>query len=574
MVYLIIFLNIFRFIGLENSPPGFYVDEAAGAVQAICIWEGGTDFYGNFLPLFSPGVSDAFYTPAYLYGAALWSGIFGNSIYAFRAFIAFISCSTILVFYLWVKNISTRKVALFAALSASIMPWSFHFSRIAWDPPVGIFFLVAALWACYQFRRPTLVALLFSIAAYSYSPLRISIPILLIFLPGIGKREKILISIWGLVFAIPLLMQMQIPEFSARSELLALWGNYPSNQYNSLSAWELIIIGFKQFFSHLNIQFLFLSGDQNIRHSIQYFGELSWLDLFAIIAGIIFIFNALIRNKYNFFSSQEKKILLIALLGIAANILPAALANQGAPHALRSIGCWPFYALLTGCILDILGRWISSKVVSIIAYAISLIFFSLFSWKYFIEYPRTANKNFLLDSTKINQAYELITNQKMLCKDVPKDEKPKLPNELLKIKLNKPILFASKDYGAEHFLGINWEAQESWGIWSKPDGATLNFFNVPKNSKSITLSLRALISPIHPRQFIEIRANGGEPQSFTLERFDSNNIEFNLNGLKVDPEQKLEIQFFSKNAISPIDAGISKDDDRLLGIGLVSATFK
>lgn len=574
MIYLIIFLNIFRFIGLDSSPPGFYVDEAAGAVQAICIWEGGTDFYGNFFPLFSPGVSDAFYTPAYLYGAALWSGIFGNSIYVFRAFIAFISCLTILFLYLWVKKISNRKIALFAALSASIMPWSFQFSRIAWDPPVGLFLLVVALWACYQFRRSALTALLFSIAAYSYSPLRISIPLLLIFLPSISVREKIHIGIWGLVFAIPLLIQMQVPEFSARSELLALWGNYPSNQFNSLSAWELIIVGIKQFFSHLNVQFLFLSGDQNIRHSIQSFGELSWLDLFAIISGIIIILNALIKNKLGLSSQNDKKLLLIAILGIATNILPAALANQGAPHALRSIGCWPFYALLTGYILNILERAISSKLVSIITYAISVIFFSVFSWKYFIEYPATANKHFLMDSTKINQAYELITQKNMYCKDVPKDEKPKLPNELLKIKLNEPILFASNSYGAKHFLGINWEAQESWGIWSKPVGATLNFFNVPKNSKSITLSLRAIISPLHPRQLIEIRANGGESQLFTLESFNSNNIEFSLNGLKLGPDQKLEIEFLSKNAISPINAGISKEDGRLLGVGLVSATFK
>lgn len=574
MVYLIIFLNIFRFIGLENSPPGFYVDEAAGAVQAICIWESGADFYGNFLPLFSPGVSDAFYTPAYLYGAALWSGIFGNSIYVFRAFIAFISCLTILFLYLWVKNISNKKIALFAALSATIMPWSFQFSRISWDPPVGIFFLVAALWACYRFRRSALTALLFSVAAYSYSPLRISIPILLIFLPGIRIREKIHICIWGLVLAVPLLMQMQTPEFSARSELLALWGNYPSNQFNSLNAWELTIVGLKQFFSHLSLQFLFLSGDQNIRHSIQYFGELSWLDLFAIIAGIILIVKTLIGNKHSFFASQEKRLLLIALLGIAANILPAALANQGAPHALRSIGCWPFYALLTGCILDIFGRWISFKIVSIITYAISLIFFGLFSWKYFFVYPAIASKHFLMDATKINQAYELITNTNMLCKNVPKDEKPKIPNELLKIKINEPILFSSKSYGAKYFLGTNWEAQESWGIWSKPTGATLHFFNVPKNSKSLTLSLRAVISPIHPRQFIEIRANGGGPQSFVLESSNANSIEFNLTGLKLGMEQKLEIEFLSKNAISPIEAGISKEDGRLLGIGLLSATFK
>ena len=517
MVYLIIFLNIIRFIGLEISPPGFYVDEAAGAVQAICIWETGKDFYGDYLPLFVPGVSDAFYTPAYLYGAALWSGIFGNSIYIFRAFVAFIGCLTILFLYLWVKNISTRKIGLFVALAASIMPWSFHFSRIAWDPPIGVFFLVVALWTCYQYRRSPLTALMFSIAAYSYSPLRISIPILLIFLPDIGRREKIHICFWGLLFAIPLLFQMQIPEFTARSELMSLWGNYPSNQFKALNTWELVLVGFKQFFSHLSFQFLFFSGDQNIRHSIQYFGELSWLDLFAITAGIILLINSLFRNSFNTFSDQDKKLLTISVLGIVANIVPAALANQGAPHALRSIGCWPFYALLTGCILNILGRLISTRVVYISTYFISLIFFSIFIFKYFFEYPNPAKEYFLQDFTKINQAYNLITKQKMLCKDVPRDGRPKLPEELLRIKLNEPILFASNGYGAKHFLGANWEGQESWGLWSKPSGAKLIFVNVPKNSKLITLSLKAVISPTHPRQFVEIRTNGGKFQSFTLD---------------------------------------------------------
>jgi len=99
MIYFIILLNALRFIGLDISPPGFYVDEAAGATQALCILESATDFFGTHLPLFTQGVNDAFYTPTYLYGQVVWSGIFGNSIAAFRAFIAFISCLTILFIY-------------------------------------------------------------------------------------------------------------------------------------------------------------------------------------------------------------------------------------------------------------------------------------------------------------------------------------------------------------------------------------------------------------------------------------------------------------------------------------------
>ena len=55
MVYLIILLNIVRFIGLEYSAPGFYIDEVVGATQVICIAQTGFDFYGVHLSLFDSG---------------------------------------------------------------------------------------------------------------------------------------------------------------------------------------------------------------------------------------------------------------------------------------------------------------------------------------------------------------------------------------------------------------------------------------------------------------------------------------------------------------------------------------
>ena len=217
MIYFLIFLNGFKFFGLEYTPPGFYVDEVAGVVQALCLLQTGRDFYGDFLPLFAPGVNDAFYTPAYLYGQAAWAALFGNSIFAFRAFIAFISALTIGLLYAWIKNESSKKIALYVAFAATIMPWSFHFSRIAWDPPLGVFFLIAALWANRRFANAFLTAALLTLAAYSYSPLRIAIPLIWLFYPGVNLKSKAWVCLWGLLLAIPLILQMQIPEFMARS---------------------------------------------------------------------------------------------------------------------------------------------------------------------------------------------------------------------------------------------------------------------------------------------------------------------------------------------------------------------
>lgn len=574
MLYLILLLNTFRFIGLETSPLGFYVDEVAGATQALCILESGRDFYGDFLPLFFPGVNDAYYTPGYIYGLALWSSIFGKSIFAFRLFIAVVSCLTIFFLYFWVKKESTKKIALYVALAASIMPWSFHFSRIAWDPPVGVFFLIAGLWASSQIKNSLVTASLLSFAAYSYSPLRIAIPLIWVFLPGVTKREKVLVSLWGLILAIPLIIQMQIPEFMARSELRSLWGNYSTNQFRDKNFLELLLIAGDQFLSHFSFKFLFISGDQNIRHSIQAFGELSWLDAFGLAGGFsAFIYLSIKNWGCKYFVHGEKKLITIALLGILANTIPSALTNEGTPHALRSLGSWPFYALLTGIFLNLLSKVLQEKYVLISTILISLLFFGSYQIYFFKTYPTVAKNYFASDKSKINEAFNLISNEGVLCRDVPKEGKPRLPNELVKIKLNKAILFSTNGYGALYLSG-GWQEQEPWGIWSKPQGAKLRFTDVPTNARSIVLVLKAVISPSHPRQVLKISLTGEIGENFELHSSIQNVIQIPLGSQLLNTSNEIQIEFSVISPVSPIEAGISNSDNRDLGIGLVSVTFK
>lgn len=574
MLPLILLLNAFRFIGLETSPPGFYVDEMAGATQALCILESGHDFYGDFLPLFFQGVNDAYYTPAYIYGLALWGSVFGKSIFAFRLFIALVSCLTICFLYFWVKKESTQKIALYAALAASIMPWSFHFSRIAWDPPVGVFFLIAGLWASSQIKNSLVTASLLSLAAYSYSPLRIAIPLIWVFLPGVTRREKVLVSLWGLILAIPLIIQMQIPEFMARSELRSLWGNYSTNQFRNKNFLELLLIAGDQFLSHFSFKFLFISGDQNIRHSIQAFGELSWLDAFGLAGGFLaFIYLSVKNWGCKYFDQGEKKLIIVAILGIVANTLPSALTNEGTPHALRSIGSWPFYALLTGIFLNVMSKVLHEKYVSISAIVISLLFFGSYQVYFFKTYPTLAKNDFAPDKSKINEAFHLISNEGVSCRDVPKEGKPRLPTELVKIKLNKPILFSSSGYGALYLSG-NWQEQEPWGIWSKPQGAKLRFINVPTNARSIILVLKAVTSPSHPKQTLKISSTLGIEENFELYSPIQNVIQIPLSSHHLNANNEIQIEFSVISPVTPIEAGLSNSDNRNLGIGLVSVTFK
>jgi hypothetical protein len=86
---LIVFWCVVRLIGLEQSPPGSYVDEAAGATNIICFAQDNTNESGEQFLLFTRGLGGGFFTPAYLYIGNAWVRLFGVSIASFRSIAAF-----------------------------------------------------------------------------------------------------------------------------------------------------------------------------------------------------------------------------------------------------------------------------------------------------------------------------------------------------------------------------------------------------------------------------------------------------------------------------------------------------
>lgn len=290
LLALIIAINLARFIGLGISPPGFYVDEATGAAHVICLQQGGRDFYDHPYPLFAAGFEGGFYTPAFLYGEYLWTALLGHSVAAFRSFSALVTCLTILFLCLWVRGRQRAgrghggRVVLWVALSASVMPWALQFSRIAWDPPLAALFLVMALWASGLgggLRVRLMPGILLALATYSYPPMRVIAVAFWLLLPGRGWREKLGdMALFALVCT-PLLLQSLDPGFTARGQLLTLWSDHPENPYANAALPGLLLGFLRQMLDHLTPSFLFLSGDANLRHSIQSTGMLSWLDGWA-----------------------------------------------------------------------------------------------------------------------------------------------------------------------------------------------------------------------------------------------------------------------------------------------------
>ena len=152
---------VIRFCGLETSPPGFFLDEATAAVHAMCLTETGKDAYGVAWPIYSRGaIPEGGQHPLTLLAfEVLWMKIFGTSRAALRAIAAFWFLVTSLGLGVLARDLAAlipaqatdepgssakRAFPWMVLLSALLSPWSFQFSRIAWECPLGPAFMVLA----------------------------------------------------------------------------------------------------------------------------------------------------------------------------------------------------------------------------------------------------------------------------------------------------------------------------------------------------------------------------------------------------------------------------------------------
>jgi hypothetical protein len=391
-----------RFMSLEASPPGFYIDEAAGAMNIICMATDGTSEAGLRHPLFFPEFS-AFFTAPYIYFGAIWVKIFGVSIASFRSIPALFNLLTIaglacLGFYFFGLSGS-----LFTALAASISPWSFTFSRIAWDPPLAPCFLI---WSIYFFLKMKtywqafLSGALVSLAMYAYPPMRVQAPLLFGILgtrfifakcaPGASHflRYHFAFLMSVVVVSIPLFIFTFNGSLQARFNMISIFLPSYLSQHPHESAVGIL---WRNILSHFSSNFLLSIGDANLRHSTRYSGELSWLDIAALGVGLIFLSHKIFRNSFTKTEGRHRTLFILIFVGIFAGILPAAMTWESIPHSLRAIGAWPFFALLTGLCLS--QPWRSCKtslqrnIFALGVLIISTTFAFGYGQDYFQSYP-------------------------------------------------------------------------------------------------------------------------------------------------------------------------------------------
>lgn len=392
-----------RFVALDQTPAGFYLDEAGGAANILCIASEGLSEKGVRFPLFFPEFrgTGTFFTPTYIYSGALWANVFGTSIVSLRAHVAFYSLLAILGVSALAGRFFGPAGAVLSGIAASISPWSFQFSRIAWDPALLPAFLIWGIFfsLCKRRRFAVIGGLLLAAAMYTYPPARLHV---LLLLPAIftfrwfadGERKGelrghlIFLAIHAATLLIalsPLTVLTMNGTLQGRYDAIGILNRqWLVTSHGSDSVSTLLTVFVRNLAAHLSPGFLLLRGDANIRHGTTLFGLFSWLDMLAMLAAIPIATLLVLRASRLAGRFQPGPLLAFVLWGFLSGLIVSSLTWEGIPHALRSIGSWPFLSLLTGGLLyALVSVWRPALyLIAAVALAFSLAFANVYFFRY------------------------------------------------------------------------------------------------------------------------------------------------------------------------------------------------
>ena len=374
---------VLRFSFLGEIPGAPYFDEAETASNVMCLSQQGTSASGQKWPLFAELWGGNWESPLIIYPAALIALVGDGSIASFRLFPGLVVVLTIVGLFLIARELSNLRTAMFAALLAFLSPWSFVAGRLFWKCPLAPLFVI---WGVYLFvlalrTRNTSTALLsalaFSLSLYSYqsawaqTPLVIAFMLVLAFFQDrqFAKRLLVIFTITVPLACLPVLILAINGDLMQRVEDTSVFrdGHFAG-----------LILFLQNFLPHFSPSFLYFSGDTNLRHGMGGLGQLSWLDLLALVLGV----PALLYSR-RFQRPQFPILGLLAIAGTIAGTFSAALTIEGIPHALRANGMWPFFALL--------GAWLIAQApirprIDIALIAIASCFLAWFTYYHFAVY--------------------------------------------------------------------------------------------------------------------------------------------------------------------------------------------
>lgn len=342
-----------RVTNIENIPYSIYPDEAQNGIDAQqanatgqykLFYESNNGREGLFINL-----------------QALSIKYFGNTTFALKFPSIIFGTLTILgVFLLAYELFQSYIAALIGSYLIAFSYWAINFSRIGFRAIMVPFILTFAFYFLFKGLRTKklhdfiIAGLIYGLGLHTYIAFRVSPLVLIALLIAlIVSRENFIKDYWKhvLVFAIamfvtsaPMLLDFFVfhPEHytSRTSEISILNPNV--NQGNILPILAKT--------TGLAIQKYFAVGDFNMRHNYAPYALLNPIAGMAFLIGLVYVFIKFFHLFYSRFKNGIRDEKLAAytflLVWFLALLIPEFLANEGNPHALRSIGTLPVVMII------------------------------------------------------------------------------------------------------------------------------------------------------------------------------------------------------------------------------------
>lgn len=378
VIAILVLAIVVRGISFGAQPAGTYWDETAIWADARALVATGRDIHG--LPgwqLIFPSYGD-YKMPVLIWLSAASIGLFGNSIFALRLPSLLAGIITVFLTILLAKRLWPKRplIAYLAGLAIALAPWSIIFSKTAFEGHVAQCLLAAAAWCLLHSKKGLgwIIAgtILGVVATYTYFSVRFVWPAVVLATLFVVSTEQIktlktasLRSLTTLLlkqlivpllgFALLLLPMMRAPfyaesnQFRLNADSVLKMQDWPivSNRYRELAGNTPIDRGIfhrnwlmgqellANYADHLDLSYLFLYGDSNLRHGTGQHGLFLWFWLPAFMAGIIVLW-----YKQPLFAAALSLWWLVALL-------PASVP-ENTPHALRSLNALVPISLMIG----------------------------------------------------------------------------------------------------------------------------------------------------------------------------------------------------------------------------------
>ena len=392
LVCILLFSFLFRLYKINQLP--LFGDEVDVGYQAYSLLKTGKDYKGNFLPTYIQSFSES-RAPLLMYFSVPSIAILGLNEIGVRFTPIIFGVLSILFLFLLIKQITNNpKLALISAIFLSLSPWHFHYSRTAFEVTLLLTLLLAGTYYFLN-KKYFLSIFLFCLTFYTYNTANIFTPLLVIYLyitnlKSFNIKKTITLSVFGLILILPIIYNILFGSAANRFGLISIFnspqliGNIISKRLDYSSSKTPVENLFhnrpiiyvqefsKNYIASLSPTFLFVTGDNNTRHNVEYYG----LILLPLI--IPFLFGLTKLKKYPLMS-----------FWLFTAPIASCLTMGGGHHPTRLFIVLP--ALIFFTTIGFFQLQKNIKYLVLISFGFYII---LFSHEYFTHYPKESAQNY------------------------------------------------------------------------------------------------------------------------------------------------------------------------------------